>query len=101
MTNTEAQTVLAAAFPAVTWRIGSQFPWASVYGRVSAHVEFVIMPPDVPGFPAVGNDTWRCLIRSAGVDVTLRDGETLPELVRRASIVLTERAVDVARAVTT
>jgi hypothetical protein len=101
MTNTEAKAILSAAFPAITWRIGSQFPWASVYGRVSEHLEFVVMPPDVPGHPKVIGDTWLCLLRPAGVDVTLRDGETLPELVRRASIVLTERAVDVARAVTT
>lgn len=101
MTNIEAKTILTAAFPSITWRIGSQHLWASVYGRVSEHAEFVIMPPDVPGFPDVGNATWRCLIRSSGVDVTLRDGETLPEFVRRASAVLTERAIHVARAVTT
>ncbi len=84
MTNTEAKTILSAAFPAITWRLAGNEWWANVYGEVGK-TNIAVCPPD----EGVGRETWECSLRPCGVTVGLRDGETLPELVRRASIVLT------------
>ena len=88
MTNTEALTALSAALPRLMWRVGGPLPWASVYGTLDG-TEFAVSPPDVPGFPAVGQTAWRCSVRNQNAATVItreqRDGETLPELVRRTA----------------
>lgn len=88
VTNIEARDALAVAFPRLTWRLGGTEAWASVYGTLNG-IEFAVSPPDVPGFPSVGQTSWRCSVRNQLAATVMtreqRDGETLPDLVRRTT----------------